>query len=77
MFDIPEAVSMVTGNQTARAINAAEEKIADGESTKARGIQAVAGIGPTTLRIGIPQYLIGADHPIQTPLTKPAITPRV
>src|SRR5437867_4202423 len=74
---MPEAVSIVTGNQTARAISAAAEKIADGETTMARGIQAVAGIGPTTLSTGIPQYRTGEDQPMQMPLMRPAITPRV
>jgi hypothetical protein len=54
-LDTPEAVSMVTGNQTASAISAIAENIADGESTIARGILAVAGIGPTIFRTGIPQ----------------------
>src|SRR5438128_2130082 len=48
---------------------------ADGETTIASGIQAVAGIGPTTLRIGIPQYLTGANQPMQTPLVRPITTP--
>jgi len=52
---MPEAVSIVTGNQTASAINPTAENIADGETTIARGIQAVAGIGPTTFNNGIPQ----------------------
>ena len=43
----------------------------------ARGIQAVAGIGPTTLSTGIPQYRTGEDQPMQMPLMRPAITPRV
>src|SRR5437588_4843962 len=77
VFEIPEAVSIVTGNQTASAINAADETIADGERTIANGIQAVAGIGPTTFRSGIPQYLIGDDQPMQIPLIKPPITPSV
>ena len=55
MFEIPDEVSIVTGNQTARAINAADETIADGEITRAKGIHAVAGIGPTTFKIGMPQ----------------------
>src|SRR3954470_22691572 len=55
VFEMPDAVSIVTGNQTARAMSEAAEKIAEGETTMASGIQAVAGIGPTTFRIGIPQ----------------------
>ena len=52
---MPEAVSIVTGNQTARAIRPMAENVAFGETTIASGIHAVAGIGPTTLRTGIPQ----------------------
>ena len=55
MFEMPEAVSMVTGNQTASAIRPTAENVADGETTIARGIQAVAGIGPTTFSTGMPQ----------------------
>src|SRR5204863_10163843 len=55
VFETPDSVSIVTGNQTASAISAAAEKTAEGDRTMASGIQAVAGIGPTTLRIGIPQ----------------------
>ena len=52
----PEAVSIVTGNQTASAISPTAETIAEGgETTIASGIHAVAGIGPTTLSSGIPQ----------------------
>src|SRR2546430_10114318 len=68
---------MVTGNHTASAINPAAETIADGETTIASGIHAVAGIGPTTLSNGIPQYRTGEDHPMKRPLIRPAITPRV
>src|SRR5437763_9185385 len=75
VLEIPDAVSIVTGNQTESAINPAAETIADGEMTRASGIHAVAGIGPTTLRIGIPQYRTGEDQPIQTPLIRPARTP--
>src|ERR1700740_586256 len=67
---------MVTGNQTASAINEAAETTAEGERTIASGIHAVAGIGPTTFSIGIPQYRTGEDHPMQRPLIRPAITPR-
>jgi len=52
---MPDAVSIVTGNQTARPIRLAAERTADGETTMASGIQAVAGMGPTTFRMGIPQ----------------------
>src|SRR5258706_1299731 len=55
VFEMPEAVSMVTGNQTASAIIPTAENRADGETTMARGIQAVAGMGPTTFSNGIPQ----------------------
>ena len=72
---MPDAVNIVTGNQTARAISAAAEKTAEGETTMASGIHAVAGIGPTTLSTGIPQYRTGDDQPMQMPLIKPATTP--
>ena len=55
MLEIPDAVNIVTGNHTASAINAAAENMAEGETTIASGIHAVAGIGPTTLSNGIPQ----------------------
>src|ERR1041385_3296855 len=74
---MPEAVSIVTGNQTASAINPAADTTADGDNTIARGIQAVAGIGPTTLSSGIPQYRTGVDHPMQIPLIRPTSTPTV
>src|SRR6266571_4092903 len=67
---MPEAVSIVTGNQTASAISPAAETIADGETTIARGIHAVAGIGPTILSIGIPQYRTGEDQPINIPASR-------
>src|ERR1041385_1204005 len=47
---MPDIVSIVTGNQTARAIKPTAEKIGFGETTMASGIQAVAGIGPTTFK---------------------------
>src|ERR1700704_4991663 len=74
---MPEAVNIVTGNQTASAINPAADTRAEGETTIASGIHAVAGIGPIVLRIGIPQYRTMANQPIQTPLTRPNNTPRV
>ena len=55
MLEIPEAVNIVTGNHTASAINPAEDMIAEGDTTIAIGIHAVAGIGPTTFSRGIPQ----------------------
>ena len=55
VFAMPDTVNMVTGNQTARAISATAENMALGEITMANGIQAVAGIGPTTFSTGIPQ----------------------
>src|ERR1043165_6308031 len=66
---------MVTGNHTASAIRTAAESTADGETTIASGIHAVAGIGPITLSNGIPQYRAEPDQPMQTPLISPAITP--
>ena len=51
---MPEAVSIVTGNQTAKAISPTAENSADGRTTIASGIHAVAGIGPTTLRAAFP-----------------------
>src|SRR5438309_3931631 len=44
VLEIPDAVSIVTGNQTESAISPAAETIADGEMTKASGIHAVAGL---------------------------------
>src|SRR5438046_2577726 len=41
---MPEAVSIVTGNQTASAINPAADTTAYGETTIARETQGVAGI---------------------------------
>src|SRR6476620_7799066 len=55
VLETPDAVSIVTGNHTASAINPAADIIAEGDTTIARGIHAVAGIGPTTLSSGIPQ----------------------
>ena len=55
MLEMPEAVSIVTGNQTASAMRPMADKLAEGETTIASGIQAVAGIGPTTFSSGIPQ----------------------
>ena len=51
---MPEAVSIVTGNQTASEIKPTAEKSAEGAITIASGIHAVAGIGPTTFSKGIP-----------------------
>src|SRR5438094_664661 len=55
VLETPDAVNIVTGNHTASAINPAADTIAEGDTTIARGIHAVAGIGPTTLSSGIPQ----------------------
>src|ERR1043165_2445973 len=49
--------------------------MAEGESTMASGIQAVAGIGPITFNNGIPQYRAGANQPMQTPVTSAMETP--
>ena len=75
MLEIPEAVSIVTGNQTASATRPTAEKIADGATTMASGIQAVAGIGPTTFRIGIPQYRACGNQPIVTPVMSASTVP--
>ena len=75
MFEIPDAVSIVTGNQTASAITPTAEQTADGESTIANGIHAVAGIGPITFSNGIPQYRARANHPMQIPLINAITTP--
>src|ERR1700758_4314443 len=74
---MPDAVSIVTGNHTASAINPAADTVAEGDTTIASGIHAVAGIGPTTLSSGIPQYRTDVDQPMHTPLTSPTITPSV
>src|SRR4051812_19355802 len=55
VFEIPEAVSIVTGNQTASAMMPIAENLADGDTTIASGIHAVAGIGPTIFNSGMPQ----------------------
>src|SRR5262245_36716013 len=72
---MPEMVSIVTGNQTARAINPIAEAIPDGESTNASGTQAVAGIGPITFSKGMPQYRPRGNQPMQTSVTKATMTP--
>src|SRR4051794_7042691 len=74
---MPDAVNIVTGNHTASAMSPAADTIAEGATTIAKGIQAVAGIGPTTLRTGIPQYRTEFDQPMDTPLKSPTITPSV
>src|SRR5262249_9315790 len=48
----------------------------EGERTIAKGIQAVAGMGPTTFSKGIPQYRARHDQPIQTPVTNAIVVPR-
>jgi hypothetical protein len=55
VLEMPDEVSMVTGNQTARAIKPTAETNELGEITIANGIQAVAGMGPITFSNGIPQ----------------------
>src|ERR1041385_107098 len=74
---IPETVSMVTGNHTARATNPTAAQTPEGESTMAKGTQAVAGIGPTIFKSGIPQYRAWANQPMHTPVTSPTETPKV
>jgi len=73
---MPDALSIVTGNQTAMAIRVIAENSADGITTIARGIHAVAGMGPMTLSTGIPQYRAGVNQPMQTPVITPAVTPK-
>jgi hypothetical protein len=73
---MPEMVSMVTGNHTASAIKPTAENIVDGETTIASGIQAVAGIGPTTFNNGMPQYRMRVDQPMQTPVIRATATPK-
>ena len=55
MLEIPDAVSMVTGNQTASAMTPTAANMALGARTMASGIQAVAGIGPISFSKGMPQ----------------------
>src|SRR6185312_1844735 len=74
-FDTPDAVSIVTGNHTASAINAAPEKNELLKTAIARGISAVAGIGPTSLSTGMPQYRTRDDQPMDTPLIRPSAVP--
>ena len=52
---MPEAVSIVTGNQTASAIRAHAGDEGVGEQHHRQRDEAVAGIGPTTFRTGMPQ----------------------
>src|SRR5437867_847232 len=73
---MPEAVNIVTGNQTAKAMIATAENSAEGDKTIVKGIQAVAGIGPTTFSNGIPQYRAWGNHPMQMPLSRATATPR-
>src|ERR1043166_398307 len=73
---MPDAVNIVTGNQTASAITPTADQTAEGASTNASGIQAVAGIGPMTFKSGIPQYRAKANQPMQTPATRATATPR-
>src|SRR5437764_1179515 len=55
VFEMPDTVSIVTGNHTASAMMPTAEKRALGDTTIASGIQAVAGIGPRTFSSGMPQ----------------------
>src|SRR5436190_6562818 len=55
VFAIPDIVSIVTGNQTASATSPTADNMGLGDITIANGIHAVAGIGPTTFKNGIPQ----------------------
>src|SRR5690348_12746081 len=75
-LEIPDALSMVTGNQTASAIRNTPAEIDCGKITSAIGIHAVAGMGPTIFSNGIPQYLALPDHPMVIPLTSPERVPR-
>src|SRR4051812_25456234 len=75
VFDTPDSVSMVTGNQTAIAISDTADSVGFGKSISAIGISAVAGIGPTSFMNGIPQYRTGANQPISTPHTIPSTDP--
>src|SRR6266540_1814331 len=76
VLEIPETVSIVTGNQTASAIRPTADHMAEGETTIAKGTQAVAGIGPTTFNSGMPQYRARANHPMQMPVINASTTPR-
>src|SRR5688572_7601208 len=72
---MPETVSIVTGNHTARATRPIAEIFPDGDSTIASGTHAVAGIGPTTFNIGMPQYRATGNQPMPMPVTIPTTTP--
>src|SRR5204863_6716515 len=72
VFETPDSVSIVTGNQTAIAISDTAESVGFGNSISAIGISAVAGIGPINFITGIPQYRTGANHPINTPQMIPS-----
>src|SRR4051812_36250514 len=72
---MPETVNIVTGNQTASAMTPTAEYSADGATTIANGIQAVAGIGPMTFSKGMPQYRAWRNQPMQTPVTTATAVP--
>ena len=52
MFAIPFEVRTVVGNHTASAIRKLLATITEGKTTRTIGIQAVGGIGPSTLTRG-------------------------
>src|SRR3954471_6987349 len=74
-LETPDELSIVTGNHTASAIRKIPAVTDCGKKISAIGIHAVAGIGPTTFRNGMPQYRACRFHPIVTPLISPASTP--
>src|SRR5262245_24350873 len=74
VFEIPDIVSIVTGNHAARPINATAE-YGDRKRTMASGIKAVAGMGPIIFMTGMPQYRAGSNQPMQMPVINPAVTP--
>jgi len=53
------------------AISAAADRNELVKIASASGMSAVAGIGPISLRTGIPQYRTREDHPMDTPLIRP------
>src|SRR5262249_30385184 len=54
-FMIPDMVSIVTGNQTAKAISATPGRKGPENRIMAVGIRMVAGIGPRNFITGTPQ----------------------
>ena len=76
MLEMPETVSIVTGNQTASAMRPIAESVAVRRATTmARGIHAVAGIGPDHFQDRHAPVARRGEPADQTPVTSPSSTP--